>query len=122
MTDHVNTLLTTWAESERTGDTRSLDGLLADNFVGIGPVGFVLDKPAWLARFEQGLSYEELVLDEVTIHRHGDTAIAVAHQHAVGTAHGNPTPPDTRVAFTIVSASSDPRIAGVQYSFLGVPQ
>ena len=122
MNDHLETLLSTWATTERTGDVAGMDALLADDFVGIGPVGFVLDKAAWLARFDGGLHYDDLSLDEVSIHRHGDAAIAVAHQHAVGTARGNPTPPDTRVAFTIVRDGSELRIAGVQYSFLGIPQ
>jgi hypothetical protein len=57
-----------------------------------------------------------------TTERTGDAAVAVAHQHAVGTARGNPTPPDTRVAFTIVRDGAELRIAGVQYSFLGAPR
>jgi ketosteroid isomerase-like protein len=122
MNDHFDTLVSTWAESERTGDTDTLDALMTDDFVGIGPVGFVLDKAAWLARFEQGLSYDELSFDDVSIHRHGGAAIAVAHQHAVGIARGNPTPPDTRVTLTIVDDGGAARVAGVQYSFLGAPK
>jgi ketosteroid isomerase-like protein len=122
MNDELELLLSQWATTERSGDAAGLEELLADDFVGIGPVGFVLDKAAWLARFDGGLHYDDLSLDEVSIHRHGDTAIAVAHQHAVGTARGNPTPPDTRVAFTIVCDGGALRIAGMQYSFLGIPQ
>jgi hypothetical protein len=121
MNDQFETLLSAWAESERTGDTHTLDTLLTDDFVGIGPVGFVLDKAAWLARFEQGLHYDELSLDDISIHPHDGAAIAVAHQHAVGTARGNPTPPDTRISLTIVDDHGVARVAGVQYSFLGAP-
>jgi hypothetical protein len=39
-------LLTAWAESERDADVQRLDTLLAEDFAGIGPVGFVLDKKA----------------------------------------------------------------------------
>lgn len=121
MTIDIDQLLTTWADAERSGDATTLDEILTDDFVGIGPVGFVLDKPAWLTRFDNGLRYEELQLDEVTVRRHGDAALVVAHQHAVGSHAGNPTPPETRVSFTAVTDGGAMRIAGVQYSFIGPP-
>jgi ketosteroid isomerase-like protein len=122
MTTDINQILDRWTEAERRGDAGEMDGLLAEDFVGIGPVGFVLDRAAWLGRLGSGLTYDELRLDEVGVHRHGGTALVVAHQHADGHAGEVPLPPDTRVTFTIVGDESDePRIAGVQYSFIGAP-
>lgn len=122
MTTDIEELLAAWAESERTGDATTLDHLLTDDFVGIGPVGFMLDKHSWLARFDGGLQYEQLDLDEVSTRRHGDAAIVIAHQHAIGSHAGNPTPPDTRVSFTVVPAEgAGLRIAGMHYSFIGPP-
>ena len=119
----LDELLDRWAESERTGDADGLGRLLTDDFVGIGPVGFVLSKAAWLSRFSQGLRYEELALDEVTARHYDDAALVVARQHAVGDHQGNPTPPDTRVSFTIVPDDrAEPRIAGIQYSFMSPPR
>jgi ketosteroid isomerase-like protein len=115
-------MLATWTTAERTGDTCTLDALLADDFVGVGPVGFMLDKPAWVGRFEYGLRYEQLDLDEVAIRRHGNTTVVIAHQRAAGDAGGTPVPPDTRVSFTIVTDDNgDPVIAGLQYSVIGAP-
>jgi ketosteroid isomerase-like protein len=121
MTTDIDQLLTTWADAERTGDVTALDEILTDDFLGIGPVGFVLDKPAWLTRFDHGLRYDDLRLEEVSIRRHGDAALVVAHQRAVGSHAGNPTPPDTRVSFTVVAEGDGMRIAGAQYSFIGAP-
>lgn len=81
----------------------------------------MLDKDAWLVRFDQGLEYEQLDLDEVSTRRHGDAALVIAHQHAVGSHAGNPTPPDTRVSFTVVPDGRGLRIAGLHYSFIGPP-
>jgi ketosteroid isomerase-like protein len=118
----VDELLTAWADSERAADIDRLDALLTEDFVGIGPVGFVLDKQAWLGRFDLGLGYERLELDEVVTHHHGSTALVVAHQHADGHAGPNPTPRDLRVSFTVVPDGEEgPRIAGMQYSFIGMP-
>ena len=123
MSNDVNELLSDWVESERTGDLEKLDAMLSDDFVGIGPVGFVLDKQAWLNRFGMGLRYDHLELDEVATHRHGDTAFVVAHQRARGNAGPNPTPSDLRVSFTVVAHDdATPRIAGLQYSFIGMPE
>lgn len=122
MTTDIDDVLARWTTAERTGDALTLNALLADDFVGVGPVGFVLDKPTWVGRFEHGLRYEQLDLDELAIRRHGNTAVVVAHQHAVGDSGGTPVPPDTRVSFTIVTDDDGgATIAGMQYSFIGPP-
>jgi ketosteroid isomerase-like protein len=121
MTTDIDLLLTAWSNAERTGDTSTLDELLTDDFIGIGPVGFVVDKPTWLRRFDMGLRYDHLELDEVSIRRHGDTALVIAHQLADGRHADMPTPPNTRVSFTVVEDDGRPRIAALQYSFVGAP-
>lgn len=121
MTADIDQLLTTWVAAERTGDAEALASLLTDDFVGIGPVGFVLDRAAWLARFDQGLEYEQLDLEEVSIRHHGDVGLVVAHQRAVGSHAGNPIPPDSRVSLTALPDGDGLRIAGAHYSFIGPP-
>ena len=121
MTTTIDSFVQRWADAERRGDATTLDELLADDFVGIGPVGFVLDREPWLARFGHGLAYDALRLDDVDEHRHGDTVVVVAHQHADGHAGDVPVPSDTRVSLTIVDEGGSPRIAGIQYSFIGPP-
>ena len=125
MTDiDVDDLLERWTDAERTGDRERLETLLAQDFVGIGPVGFVLPKAAWLDRLGPELHYEHLELTEVTSRHYGQTSIVVAHQHAVGEARGNQVPGDTRVSFVIVpSGGGDSRqIAAMQYSFMAAHQ
>jgi ketosteroid isomerase-like protein len=103
MTSDINDVLAKWTTAERTGDAGTLETLLADGFIGIGPVGLALDKSVWVGRFEHGLRYEQLDLEEVAIRRHGAAAVVVARQRAVGDAAGTPVPSDTRVSFVIVS-------------------
>jgi len=122
MPTDLQNALASWADAERRGDAEALDALLTEEFVGIGPVGFTLPKPAWLARFEGGLQYDAVDLDEVTAREYGDAAFVVGHQHATGTFQGQATPPDTRVGLTFVRNGDDWRIAAIQYSFIaGMP-
>jgi hypothetical protein len=121
MDAEVEQLLSRWSEAEGRGDANLLGALLDDDFVGIGPVGFVLDRDAWLDRFDGGLHYDDLGLDEVAVHHHGPTVIAVARQHAEGRAGDVPVPSETRVSFTMVELGAGPRIAAIQYSFMGPP-
>ena len=119
MSKDIDTLLEEWSDAERTGDADRLDARLTDDFVGIGPVGFMLPKAAWLSRFGPGLRYDRLELDEVSERTYGDASVVVARQHAAGEAHGNPLPADTRVTFVAVRDDDGGlRIASMQYSFM----
>lgn len=81
----VTTLGHDWATAELRGDTSFLQETLADDFVGVGPRGFMLTKEQWLSRHEAGsLRYEAFGLDEVQVRLYGDTAITVCRQSARG--------------------------------------
>lgn len=48
-------LLQRWAAAEQDNDPDLLDAVLAEDFVGVGPLGFVLTREQWLGRFRGGL-------------------------------------------------------------------
>jgi len=122
MSTDIESLLSRWRAAESGSDRAGLDALLVDDFVGIGPVGFMLAKDAWVERLGPDLRYDRLALDEITTRSYGDATVVVARQHAAGEARGNPVPPDTRVSFLVVpAAGADLRIAGIQYSFMAPP-
>jgi len=122
MTTATHALLDRWADAERRGDTATIDQILADDFVGIGPVGFVLSKPMWVGRFGAGLVYESLSFDDVSVREYGAVAVAVAHQHADGRHQNGPVFADLMMSAVAVRDGADWRIANVQYSFIaGTP-
>lgn len=119
----VDTFLTQWSHAERNGDGSALDALLTDDFLGVGPLGFVLPKSVWVHRFdEHGLAYETFDLDEVQTRVHGDAAVVTARQTARGTAAGQHVPEVVRATLTLVDVGGRWRLAGIHMSFIaGTP-
>jgi ketosteroid isomerase-like protein len=66
-----------WAEAEQGNDAEALDGLLAGDFVGVGPLGFVLDRQQWLARFANGLENRAFLVQDAQVRDYGDAAAVV---------------------------------------------
>lgn len=115
----IDDTLAAWCDAERTADVDALDGLLTDDFVGVGPLGFTLPKPAWLGRHQSGeLTYQSFDLDERQTRVHGDAAVVTALNDADGAYNGNPTPRPTRITLTLVKATDHWQIAGAHYSFV----
>ena len=80
---HLKRLGDEWAAAELHGDTTVLGRFLAEDFVAVGPRGFVLTKEQWLSRHEAGnLKYESFGLDEIQVRPHGDAAVAVLRHTA----------------------------------------
>jgi ketosteroid isomerase-like protein len=70
-------LVRRWAEAEQHNDAEPLGGLLADDFVGVGPLGFVLARDQWLGRFQGGLDNRALAVPDPQVHDHGNAAVVV---------------------------------------------
>ena len=112
-----------WTEAERTADTATLERLLTDDFVGVGPLGFMLPKPAWLARHQSGdLTYESFGLEELNARTHGDAAVITARHVAVGAFQGHPIPETARATVVFSHETGSWQLAGVHLSFIaGTP-
>jgi ketosteroid isomerase-like protein len=70
-------LVERWAAAEQDNDAGALDGLLADDFVGVGPLGFVLGRDLWLARFGNGLENRSFVVEDAQVRDYGTAAVVV---------------------------------------------
>ncbi len=66
-----------WAAAEQDNNAGALEGLLADDFVGVGPLGFVLGRDQWLARFANGLENRAFAVEDPQLRAYGDAAVVV---------------------------------------------
>jgi uncharacterized protein (TIGR02246 family) len=76
-TTDVLDLVERWAAAEQGNDAEALDGLLTDDFVGVGPLGFVLGRDQWLGRFGNGLENRSFVVEDAQVRDYGTAAIVV---------------------------------------------
>ena len=121
--DDIEGFLAEWTAAERSGDAAALDKLLADDFIGVGPLGFKLSKQDWLDRHAAGdLKYRTFELADIAVRRYGDAAVVIAQQSAAGAYRGHEVPGDLRVTLVVADASGSCQLAGAHMSFIaGTP-
>jgi ketosteroid isomerase-like protein len=119
----VNAFLDDWTNAEQAADTAALATMLTDDFVGVGPLGFMLPKPAWVGRHASGdLVYETFDLAEVDVRIHGDAALVTARHDAKGAFQGNPIPEALRASLALVKDGGGWKLATLHLSFIaGTP-
>jgi ketosteroid isomerase-like protein len=76
-TGDVHDLVKRWAAAEQGNDAGALDELLAGDFVGVGPLGFVLGRDQWLARFGNGLENRAFEVEDPQVRDYGTAAVVV---------------------------------------------
>ena len=105
-----------WADAEQREDVAFLREALTDDFVGIGPLGFMLTKDQWLGRYEGGLSYDSFAIDEVAVRFYGGAAVATCRQSQSGEFRGNDASGEFRA--TLIFAEQERRwlLAGLHLS------
>jgi ketosteroid isomerase-like protein len=117
MEDQLLALGQEWASAELHGDTDILGHMLADDFVGIGPRGFMLTKEQWLARYTSGsLRQDSFTWDEVRVRIYGDAAVATGRQTQQGAFQGHDIAGQFRVTQVFVQQGGRWLLASLQLS------
>src|SRR5215471_15618004 len=103
MADSIDSFLAQWSTAEQAADTGQLETLLTSDFAGVGPLGFILPRQAWLARHRSGdLWYDSFGLAEVQTRVYGQTAVVTARNNTHGSYQGHPIPEATRATLVLV--------------------
>ncbi|SRR6266567_3804269 len=110
-----------WCAAELRADTAFLENLLADDFVGVGPLGFLLSKQEWLERHRSSdLKYEALGLEEVRVRVYNGTALLVGRQTQKASYRENSIPGQFRITLVFVQQGQW-KLAHLQLSAIGQP-
>jgi len=122
MEQEVAQLADTWATAELQGDTAFLEQLLADDFVGVGPLGFLLTKQQWLARYQSGdMNYSAHTLDEVRVRAYNEAAIVIGRLTQQATYRGNPMNAQMRTTLVFVHQHGQWQLASLHFCNIGQP-
>jgi len=102
--------------AELAADTATLQELLAEDFLSIGPKGFLLSKAEWIDRHVH-FTYHALETSDVDIRTYNDdTAIVRNIQRNRATYQGTESEIAVRVSQTWVRQGGAWQLAGIQFS------
>ena len=101
-----------WAAAEQRGDAAFLEEALVGDFVGVGPLGFMLTKEQWLGRFAGGLSYESFAFEEADVRLYGEVAVLTGRQKQAGRFQGNDVGGEFRATVVLVEREGRWLLAG----------
>lgn len=109
-----------WVTAELRGDTPLLERQLSDDFIGIGPLGFMLTRQEWLARHQSGdLKYQSFTLDEVKVRVYSDAAVLIGRQAQDGAYRGGSIKAQFRTTLVFVHQQGQWRLASLHLSPMG---
>ena len=93
-------LVNRWSAAEQAMDFGALNGRLAEQFVGVGPVGFVLGREQRLKRFCNGLENRAFAAADPQVHDHGTAAVVVGVLDQQTSWHGQDNSGRFRISLT----------------------
>src|SRR5438445_2647754 len=112
-----------WGQAELRGDVAVLDRILAADFIGIGPRGFVLNKQSWLGRHASGdFKYLNLEQRDPILRTYTDSAILLVTEENKTMNKSQPVSASAiRATYTFVRIRGSSRLAGAQSSPIPAP-
>ncbi len=118
----VARLADAWATAELQRDTAFLEKRLSEDFIGVGPLGFLLTKQEWLARLQSGdLKYSAHTLDEVKVRAYNGAAIVIGRLTQEAAYRDNPINAQLRTTLVFIHHHEQWHLAGVHFCNIGQP-
>lgn len=103
-----------WAQAELDADAGALDALLDEDFLAVGPAGFILSKHDWLARYKSGdLTNHSFTWEIEHIRVFGNSAVLIGRQQSTSSHQDRPVGGQFRVTQTAVRRRSGWVLVGI---------
>ncbi|GAB3434078.1 nuclear transport factor 2 family protein [Actinophytocola sediminis] len=101
-----------FAVAEQKADADALETLLAEDFHGVGPLGFVLTKEQWIGRYRSGaLVPTAFELRELSVRELGDTALVLGVSRQEGSYNGHQANGEFRMTLVLSKAGAGWQVA-----------
>jgi ketosteroid isomerase-like protein len=84
----VHAIASHWVQAEAAGDVTTLQRLFAEDFAGVGPAGFVLQKKDWIERYNNGLTNDTFTLTDLQVREYDHFAVGIGVQVQTGSFQG----------------------------------
>lgn len=111
-----------WVDAELAGDAAALDKLAVEDFVLVGPLGFMLDREQWLDRFRVAdLIISSLTWDDSRTRVFADAAVVVGRQNQEASYRGQRNDGQFRVTQVWVSTADTWQLASLHFSPIMAP-
>jgi ketosteroid isomerase-like protein len=111
-----------WVEAELAGDTAAMDSLADNDFLLVGPLGFILDKSQWLERYSSG-AFVTTALDwrDTTVRVFGDSAVVIGVHDQEAAYRGQANNGQFRATHILVRSDGTWRLVGMHLSPIATP-
>jgi hypothetical protein len=110
-------------DAERQSSADLLDGLLAADFVLVGPLGFVVARDQWLQQYRNGfLEYTALDIHDQQVRDYGTAAIVIGTQVQRATYQGDDASGQFRITLIAVQEGNRWAVAGMHLSPIATPR
>jgi ketosteroid isomerase-like protein len=115
--DEIQALNKRWLEAEVSGDAQAMEGMTVDGFTLVGPLGFILDRQQWIARYTTGdLVTSELNWHDTRLSEYGDTAVEVGVQTQKSAYQGRSMDGSFRSTHVLVRVDGEWKLAALHLS------
>jgi ketosteroid isomerase-like protein len=111
-----------WVEAELAGDTDAIDSLAHQDFLLVGPLGFILDKAQWLERYSSG-AFVTSALDwrDTHVRVFGDCAVVIGVHDQEAAYRGQPNNGQFRATHILIREDGAWRLIGMHLSPIATP-
>jgi ketosteroid isomerase-like protein len=111
-----------WVEAELAGDTAAMDALAHNEFLLVGPLGFILDKAQWLERYSSG-AFVTSALDwrDTTVRVFRDCAVVIGVHDQEAAYRGQPNNGQFRATHILTRRDGGWQLVGMHLSPIAPP-
>jgi ketosteroid isomerase-like protein len=113
----IQTIVDRWIAAERANDAHPLADVLADDFMFVGPAGFILNKDLFLGRFDSGdLKTTSFDITGLDVREHDNLAVAIGVWGQETSYQGRPNNGNFRLTMIFTGGRESLQVLGAQLS------